>query len=154
MLIIFIQIFMLYDISVFKLISPFVYVFLIINMPFNVSTPVMILYSFAIGYIIDGFYNTGGMHTIPTLLVGFIRPYIFSLVVPQKGFDLGSSISLYSWNIYRSTIFIFLVTFIHHFILFWIEALDSNGLIFVFFRTVFSTAVSMMFMYIFLLFKK
>jgi hypothetical protein len=153
-LIIFIQIFFLYDVNVFGLITPMVYLYLIIILPFNTPIVLMILYSFIVGFVIDGFYNTGGMHTIPTLLIGLIRPVILSMIVPQKGFDLGGSISIYTWNIFRAAIFIFSLTFIHHFILFSIEAVNLSGVFIIFFRTLLSTLVSMMFMFIFLLFKK
>lgn len=153
-LIIFIQIFFLYDVNVLGLITPMVYLYLIIQLPFNTPLILMILYSFLVGFVIDGFYNTGGMHTIPTLFIGFIRPIVLSIIVPQKGFDLGGSISIYTWNTFRLAILIFSLTFIHHFILFSIEALNFSGVIIIFFRALLSALVSMMFMFIFLFFKK
>lgn len=153
-LIIFIQIFFLFDISVFGLISPMVYVFLIIAMPFNTPISIMLLYAFSVGFVIDGFYNTGGMHIIPTLLIAAIRPFILKLLVPQKGFDIGSSISIYSWSIVKVFIFVFSLTFIHHFILFYIESLEVGSIFLIFFRSLFSTLISMLFMFVFLLFKK
>ena len=93
----------------------------------------------------DIFYNTIGANAAAMVLIAFLRPSIIALLTPQRGYDERQVLSLNSMGLTWFITYIGSLTFIHHFVLFLLEASDF-GLFFpvllkVICSTVFTTAV-------------
>jgi hypothetical protein len=71
---------------------------------------------------VDLFYNTAGLHASASLLLAFLRNYIIKVLFPTKGLDNELLISLEGMGMERFIRYIIILTFIHHFYLFFLEA--------------------------------
>jgi hypothetical protein len=54
------------------------------------------LLSFGLGFGIDLFSNTYGLHASSALVIAYGRPYLIKLFEPRDGFDPGIELTIYS----------------------------------------------------------
>ncbi len=105
----------------------------------------VILLGFFAGMAVDVFYNTIGANAAAMTLIAFLRPSIISLLTPQRGYDERQTLSLSSMGLTWFITYTVVLTVIHHFVLFLLEASDW-GLFFpvllkVICSTIFTTVV-------------
>ncbi len=118
-------------------ISPYPYLLFIILYPVNGNKSGLLLASFLLGFVMDMFSNSGGIHTAACLILAYYRPYLFK-------FSFGLSyeyqtIKLNDVLTPERFSFILFSVLIHHFILFILEAFNINFIWDIFLRTLFST---------------
>jgi len=91
-------------------------------LPAGVNKNIVMLSGFAIGFVIDIFSYTFGMHAAATTILAFLRPFVLSFLFESDDENRNSLISpqLLSYRVF--IIYILTLLFIHHFILFMIEA--------------------------------
>ncbi len=103
----------------------FPYILILLILPISISDTSALMIGFAMGLIMDMFYNTGGIHTSACVLMMYSRGKWLNLNTPQGGFDAGSapdlSIAGVPWFITYSIVLIFL----HHAALFVIESFGA-----------------------------
>ena len=81
---------------------------------------------FVLGWLLDTFYNTHGMHAFSTVLVAWLRPTFFKILTPANGYDERSSISLDEMKWMWFYPYLALMLFTHHLVLFVLEASDAS----------------------------
>jgi hypothetical protein len=70
--------------------------------------------------LIDVFSNTWGIHAMATTMIAFLRPYILRLVSTQEEQDrIMPRFRTMGVNYLK---YIVLIVFVHHLMLFWLEA--------------------------------
>lgn len=124
-----IQIFFVRQLVLFNYAFCFVYIASILLLPFEVSKIALLFLGFMAGIIIDVFYNTLGMHAASMTLVAFLRPSIIKLLTPQRGYDERMILTLKSMGTAWFISYIGILTFIHHLLLFFLEASDFGLLL-------------------------
>jgi hypothetical protein len=117
-----VQIFLVKNLVFFDVAFCFIYVSIIFFLPNSLSTSLILIFSFIIGLIVDAFYNTAGMHASACLLIAFLRPYIIKVLFPTKGLESEITISKVGMGTERFIRYIVIMTFIHHFYLFFLES--------------------------------
>lgn len=122
----------------------FIYLWFLIKAPLQISQSLLLLGSFVIGWVVDIFYNTHGMHAFACVLIAMARPTVLRILTPANGYDERSSISLaeMKWLWFFSYVFLMLLT--HHLVLFILEASDWNLLGLSIARAFCSTLVGML----------
>jgi hypothetical protein len=100
----------------------FLYVAFILLLPVEFSKVVIILIGFTVGFSVDLFYNSMGIHACASVLIGFIRNYWLSAITPQGGYEAGSSPSVANHGVQWFLVYATPLIFIHHFVLFFAEA--------------------------------
>lgn len=118
----FLQVFIVRNLVFFDVAFCFVYISVILFLPNNTPTSILLLVAFLIGIVIDMFYNTAGMHASAAVLIAYLRGYILKVLFPTKGLDTEQVISLNGMGTERFIRYIIILTFIHHFYLFFLEA--------------------------------
>jgi hypothetical protein len=119
----------------------FVYVAAILTLPKEISHVNSIILSFVLGMAVDAFYNTMGMHAAACTVIGFARPYIAQLTVPQqRGFDEKKDYTIKSLGLNTFLIYASILVAMHHFIVFFLE-LGSFSLFFVTLLKIFCSIV-------------
>lgn len=58
----------------------------ILLLPLRVPRPLVILSAFAMGMLVDLFYNTPGVHASASIFTAFIRPLILYRLTPRGGY--------------------------------------------------------------------
>lgn len=125
----FIQILILNEVPpIHQFIIPYIYFTFLIWMPFGTSRLTMTILGFISGIFLDMFTNTPGLHAAVASLVGFVRPTILNLLVPQEvSEDLNKepSVGTMGWGPYF--MYVFFIIFIHHFYLVLLEWLQFGN---------------------------
>ncbi|UAJ13804.1 hypothetical protein [Aquirufa lenticrescens] len=121
-----VQLLFLRDLALFYYGFCFIYLWAIIKAPIETPPVYLILGGFALGWLLDVFYNTHGMHAFATVLVAWLRPTLFNILTPANGYDERSSISLEEMKWMWFYPYLTLMLFTHHFVLFQLEASESS----------------------------
>jgi len=100
----------------------FLYVAFILLMPIETSNITLMLAGFAIGFSIDVFYDSLGLHAFATVLIAYLRNYWLSVITPQGGYDLGALPNVSSQGVQWFLVYIMPLVFVHHLVLFLLEA--------------------------------
>ncbi|MEI9919664.1 MAG: Rod shape-determining protein MreD [Bacteroidota bacterium] len=79
------------------------------------------LLAFVLGFIIDIFYDSLGIHALALVTVAYLRNYWLSSITPQGGYDAGSSPAI-SNGVQWFLVYIVPMVFVHLALLFFIEA--------------------------------
>ena len=121
-----VQLLFLRDLALFYYGFCFIYLWAIIKAPIETPPVYLILGGFVLGWLLDTFYNTHGMHAFSTVLVAWLRPTFFKLLTPANGYDERSSISLDEMKWMWFYPYLALMLFTHHLVLFVLEASDAS----------------------------
>jgi len=74
------------------------------------------------GISIDMFYDSLGLHAAACVFVMYLRNYYLSAITPQGGYDSSATPSIATNGIQWFLIYTFPLVFVHHAVLFYIEA--------------------------------
>ena len=144
-LLILIQVFVLNNINLFGYLNPYLYVLFLIIYHFNNNQSETIFLGFILGFSLDLISQSSGAHTIACLTIGFLRPYFAIFSFRLKLSELPENLISKEARILNKIGFLFLMIFVHHFILFFIIFLDPKSIFLIlkntFFTTVFSIIV-------------
>lgn len=125
------------------MINPFLYVLFIIQLPFELPAWIGLVLAFVLGFFVDLFYGTMGMHMAACTLLGWARPAILRFMVPRDGYEFGQQPTIQDmgrmWFLSYATILIF----IHHFLLFYIEIFSFREVGMTLLRVLVSTAATL-----------
>lgn len=117
-----VQVMLLKNLVLFDSAFCFLYVAFILLLPFELSTVLTIVIGFLLGFTIDVFYNSMGLHAFATVLLSYLRNYWLSIITPQGGYDTGNSPTIATNGVQWFLVYVIPLVFIHHFVLFFLEA--------------------------------
>lgn len=100
----------------------FLYIAFILLLPIETNPLMLMLVGFGLGLLVDMFYDRQGMHAAATVAVAYLRNYWLGLITPQGGYDVGSLPTLATNGLGWFLSYAAPLVFIHHTILFFIEA--------------------------------
>jgi rod shape-determining protein MreD len=126
-------------------INPYIYVLFILLLPFETPKWLLLTTAFLLGFIMDIFSDTPGMHTAATVFMAFLRPYVLSLISPREGYESGTFPSVFYYGVNWFTRYALILIFAHHFVLFYIEIFRFGNFFSTFFRVILSTVMSLIF---------
>lgn len=118
----FYQVLILKNIVLFNSAFCFLYIGYLLLLPVESNPLILMLIGFILGFSVDVFYDSLGLHALSCVFVMYIRNYWLSTITPQGGYD---SNSIPSMNMSGTQWFVVYATplvFIHHTILFFTEA--------------------------------
>jgi hypothetical protein len=100
----------------------FIYIAFILLQPVETKPVMLMLSAFALGLLTDMFYDHAGMHAAATVATAYVRNYWLAALNPQGGYDAGASPTLPNYGLIWFISYAWPLIFIHHVILFFIEA--------------------------------
>jgi rod shape-determining protein MreD len=142
----FLQAFLLNNINLFGFINPNLYLLFIVVFPLNSNSTLLIVLGFLLGLLLDLLTQGSGGHTIASLTIAFLRPYIvkFSFGVNYElplGMIQGSLPS-------QRLLYLTLVIFIHHLVLFSVIYFSFDNIITIIKNTLFTSFFTFILIYI------
>ena len=145
-LFILLQVFVLNEVPpLHQYIMPYVYFLFILWLPFNISRGGLLLVSFITGIFLDFFTKTPGLHAAACVLIGYIRPFLINLLLPQQGVDFNyREPSLSSLGFSQYATYVALLTLFHHTWLFLIQSFQFGNLLYIILKIIGSTLVTML----------
>jgi hypothetical protein len=117
-----VQILLLKNLVLFNTAFCFLYVAFILMLPVEMNNLLLMLIAFLLGFTIDIFYNSLGMHALALVLVAYVRNYWLATITPQGGYDIGTPPTLAANGLQWFLVYSLPLVFIHHLILFFVEA--------------------------------
>lgn len=100
----------------------FFYVAFILLMPIETNILVLMALGFGMGFMVDIFYDSLGIHAGTMVLISYVRNYWLSAITPQGGYDSGVGPTLAVNGMQWFLVYTVPLVFLHHFVLFFVEA--------------------------------
>lgn len=119
--------------------NPYIYILFILLLPFNVRNWVLLCSSFLLGFFMDIFYNTLGMHSAACVLIAFLRPFILKIYSPKDGYESGVQPGIKYYGLTWFFKYSVTLIIIHHFLLFTLEVFRFNEFHHTFLRIILSS---------------
>lgn len=145
-LFILLQVFVLNEVPpLHQYITPYIYFLFILWLPFNISRGGLLLVSFITGIFFDFFTKTPGLHAAACVLIGYIRPFLINLLMPQQGVEFNyREPSVTSLGFSQYATYVSLLTLFHHSWLFLIQSFQFGNLLYIILKIIGSTLVSLL----------
>lgn len=145
-LILVVQLFVLNNVPpLHQFIVPYFYFVFLLWLPFKITRTNLLLVAFAVGYIIDMFYKTPGLHLAACVLIAYIRPPFIQLLLPKEATEWGNEEPT------RKTMgqvpymtYIIIMTLIHHFYLILLEWLQFGSFLYFSGKLIGTTIISLL----------
>jgi rod shape-determining protein MreD len=120
-MLVFLQVFLLKNISLYNLSTPYLYILFILLLPFETPNLVLFALAFVLGLTIDAFYDTPGLHAASCVLLALVRVLFISITVQKDGFDNEPEPTLSIMGFRWFFTYALILTLFHHFFLFNLE---------------------------------
>jgi hypothetical protein len=121
------QIFFMRNMVLFNYAFCFIYIAGILILPAEISRMYLLFIGFAVGFTVDIFSNTFGMHAAATVLIAYLRPFLIQYQMESKGAER-VDIGIRSQGIGAFLAYIVPLILLHHAILFIME-INNFGMI-------------------------
>jgi len=145
---VFIQVFLLKNISVYNISAPYFYILFILLLPFETPNLLLFVLAFITGLTIDAFYDTPGLNAAACILLAFVRIVFISITVQKEGFDNEPEPTLSIMGFRWFFTYALVLTLFHHFFLFYLESFNFSGLEYILGRVIFSSLFTVFLMLI------
>lgn len=140
LVIVLIQVLVLNNVQLSGYINPYFYVLFILLLPFETPAWLLLLLGFGLGFTIDLFMYTYGLHAASTVLMAFMRPHVLNYFAPHDGYEPGTFPRIFYYNTGWFLKYAAILIFIHHLSLFYLEVFRLSD----FFHTLFRVVMSSM----------
>jgi len=133
-----IQVFVLNNIRINGYINPYLYVLFILLLPFEIPGWLLLFSSFILGFSIDIFVHTPGLHTTASVFMAFCRPGVIKLISGNRAIEPGLAPGVRDMGFKWFFLYSLALIFLHHLLLFYLEVFRFNE----FFETLYRVALS------------
>ena len=143
-IILFIQLLLINNIELSSYINPYIYISFILLLPVTVKPWQIVLISFFTGAVMDAFSSTPGLHIAATNFMGFVRIHYLNVTTTKEDIEGRISPTLAQKGTVWFVFYCFVMTFIHHTILFFLEIYGFQEFFATITRVFFSTIVTVL----------
>ncbi|MCZ8216773.1 MAG: Rod shape-determining protein MreD [Cyclobacteriaceae bacterium] len=95
--------------------------------------------AFAMGLGVDIFYDSVGLHAMSSVFMVYLRGYWLNRITPQGGYDRNSLPTLAMNGVQWFIVYALPLIFVHHLVLFFVEAGGTMYFWFTLFKVLMST---------------
>jgi rod shape-determining protein MreD len=137
---------------VFKGITPLFYIIFIIFYSPKENNSLFLVLSFLLGFGLDILTNTPGVNSFSCVLLAYLRQFVLPIIDRNSYFEI-NFFSFSNFNLLQNCIYIFLMSFIHHFALFFVEAMKISLFLSVLLNSLLASFLTSLFVFIYSNFK-
>jgi hypothetical protein len=149
----FYQVLILKNIVLFNTAFCFLYVAYLFFLPVESNPLALMAAGFLMGLAVDVFYDSLGLHAFACVFVMYVRNYWLSSITPQGGYDTNDTPSIAAHGMQWFLVYTIPLVFMHHAVLFYIEAGGFGMFWFTLWKvitsTIFTTVVTLIVQYLF-----
>jgi hypothetical protein len=149
----FYQVLILKNIVLFNTAFCFLYVAYLFFLPVDSNPLLLMLAGFLMGLTVDIFYDSLGLHAFACVFVMYVRNYWLASITPQGGYDSNDTPSIAAHGMQWFLVYTIPLVFMHHAVLFFIEAGGFGMFWFTLWKvitsTIFTTVVTLVVQYLF-----
>lgn len=144
--ILFIQVFILNKIPpLHQFVVPYFYFLFILWLPFKTRRWVILLVGFLLGFTIDMFYKTPGLHTSASVLIAYLRPFVINLLLPKEATEWGNEEpNRVSMGALPFTTYVILLTIFHNLYLIFLEWMQFGSFLYFLGKLIATSLVSLL----------
>lgn len=117
-------------------VNPLIYIGFVILLPVDTPGWLLLVAAFAMGFMVDVFGSTPGMHASATVLTAYLRHYLHNVIIPRDDFQPATIPNVATFGLQWFVKYVILMVVIHHFALFMIEAFSFRQFHIVILKTV------------------
>jgi hypothetical protein len=118
----FYQVLILQNVVLFHTAFCFLYVAYLLLLPVETNPLILMVGGFALGFAVDMFYESIGLHAFACVLIMYLRNFWLNSLTPQGGYD-SSAVPSLAWNgLQWFLVYSLPLVFLHHATLFFMEA--------------------------------
>ena len=121
---------------------PYIYILFILLLPFETPRWAQLLLGFILGFAIDLFEHTYGIHTAATALMAFLRSRILDLLAPRDGYEPDTFPRIHYYGFTWFLKYTVILVLIHHLALFYLEVFQLHDFFNTLLRVLLSTILS------------
>ncbi|HEY9364947.1 MAG TPA: rod shape-determining protein MreD [Chitinophagaceae bacterium] len=128
-----------------RFIIPIIYFLFILWLPFSISRFWLLVIGFLTGLSLDYFTMTPGLHAAACVLIAYARPFVINILTPKDTSEFNyrePSPKSMGWTPYL--VYAFILTFLHHFYLTFLEWLQFGSFLDFLIKVVSTTGISML----------
>lgn len=118
---VFLQVFLLKNITLYNLSTPYIYILFIMLLPFRTPNVLLFALSFMMGLTIDAFYDTPGLHASACVLLALVRVAFIGITVQKEDFEHQPVPTMSVMGFRWFFTYALILTLFHHFFLFNLE---------------------------------
>ena len=143
-LFILVQVFVLDNVHLHQMVTPYIYFLFILWLPFKVQRTWLMLIGFLLGFTLDSFRHQPGFHAAACVLVAYVRPFVINVLMPKEATEISySKPSITSMGFMPFAVYVLVLTFLHHAYLVFLEWLQFGNIWFFLGKVFATTAVSL-----------
>jgi rod shape-determining protein MreD len=144
---VFIQVLIFNNISLKSYLVPYIYVLFILLLPFETPKWLLLVSGFFLGFFVDMFSNTAGVHTAATVLMAFIRPFAGNFVSAKHEYEEGIQPGIRALGFRWFFSYSLLLVSAHHILLYYLEVFSFRA----FFLTLWHAILNIFFTMLFII---
>lgn len=148
LLLIIVDVFIVSQLQLTVYISPHIYFLFIFLLPYKTSKSLLILIGFLLGFVMDLFLDTGGMHASATTFIALLRVFLLPFFLSVEDMDNNNAPTLAVLGTSRFLFFTFIFSAFHHLVYFSLEAFDWVNPIQIIIRGLLSTVTSVILIFL------
>jgi hypothetical protein len=118
----FYQVLILQNVVLFHTAFCFLYILYLLLLPVETNPLLLMGVGFLMGFAVDMFYESIGLHAFACVLIMYVRNFWLNSMTPQGGYDSNSTPSLALGGLQWFIIYSLPLVFLHHAVLFFMEA--------------------------------
>lgn len=128
-----------------EFVVPYIYYLYVLWLPFSMGRMSLMFVSFLFGLTLDYFTQTPGLHAAACTMIAYLRGFVVNILIPQEGAEQNykspSPVSM-GWAPY--TVYVLVLTLLHHTYLVLLEWLQFGSFLFFLGKVVATSGISLM----------
>lgn len=141
-LLILIQVLIMNNVQFSGYVNPFFYILFILLLPFETPNWLLLFSGFILGFTIDLFSSSYGMHSAASVFVAFLRPLVLKNIAPHDGYENGTSPRVIYYGIIWFAKYTFLIVLAHSTFIFFLESFGFSNFFHIIARIVLSSVIT------------
>lgn len=147
------QVFLFKNIAYYNLASPFPYIMFIMLLPMRIPNSLLFVLAAICGITVDAFYDTLGIHSAACVALAWVRVIFFNITLQAEDHESMATPGISEVSFRWFVIYVFILTFIHHFVLFILEVFSFRHFLTtlssIFFSCIFTVIIILLFDFVF-----
>lgn len=116
------QVLILNKIELSGYINPYLYIVFILWLPFEMQLWISLLLGLFLGFCIDIFTGTFGLHMAASVFMAYCRAFVLKVLAPREGYEFGLRANIQDMGFPWFLTFSGILVLMHHSALFYVEA--------------------------------
>lgn len=121
--------------------NPYVYILFVILLPLSTPRYLVLILAFALGFIIDVFSNSLGVHSAATVFIAYMKPLVIRIISNRED-DKSDYPGLHQNKLIWFLSYVTIMVLLHHLLLFYLEVYTFANFLNTLFRVVLSSLFS------------